>query len=123
MEFCFGVFDTLCETITSKVAVVRSGLGKSVHRASVESFCCCHPMVELLQFYFRRPIESSGRSRSKIVWYLLPRKGIEFPSYNNVAQLIVDDLNWLGYNKAIFRSDGENVLKAVLSDIKDRWKR
>ena len=56
-----------------------------------------------------------------VFWYLVPRKGLDFQTYDNLAQLILADLEWLGYKKAIFRSDGEPALKALLSDIKSRW--
>ena len=54
-------------------------------------------------------------------WYYVPRKGLEFASYPNLAKVILEDLDGLGYSKVVCRSDGEPSIVAVLKDLKSRW--
>ena len=62
------------------------------------------------------------RLSHSVFWYLLPKKGVSFDMYDNAARLIVSDLDWLGYQRVTFRSDGEPALVALLDDISSRWK-
>ena len=55
-------------------------------------------------------------------WYLVPKKGREFATYENLLSMITDDLDGLGYDRVCFRSDGEPALTCVLEDIRLRWK-
>ena len=61
------------------------------------------------------------RKSHEVFWYLVPRKGVSFATHDNLVTILLADLAWLGYNRAIFRSDGEPAIKALLEDLKARW--
>ena len=62
------------------------------------------------------------RKSQACYWYLLPNKGRAFPAYENLITTICKDLDFLGYDRVIFRSDGEAALVCVLEDLKSSWK-
>ena len=61
------------------------------------------------------------RASQACFWYLVPAKGTGFSTYDNLISLIIADLQWMGYTRIAFRSDGEPALLRVLADIKEKW--
>ena len=57
------------------------------------------------------------RKSESCYWYLVPHKGGDFETYPNLLRLMSDDLKSLGYKRVCFRSDGENPIKRVLTDL------
>ena len=41
------------------------------------------------------------------LWYLLPKKGCDFPTFENFLTMASQDIRRLGYKKVLFRSDGK----------------
>ena len=50
-----------------------------------------------------------GVSKS-IFAFLIPAKGVDFPSCEKVVKMIVEDLDNFGYNRVVFRCDSEPSL-------------
>ena len=62
------------------------------------------------------------RNSAGIYPYFLPAKGVDFPALDTVLDLIVGDLDRLGYRRVTFRSDGEPSILAFLRTLKLSWK-
>ena len=62
------------------------------------------------------------RKSQSCFWYLVPRKGTDFPTFDVLLAQIVEDLDTMGYRRVVFRSDGEPAILAVLDYIKQKWK-
>ena len=54
-------------------------------------------------------------------WYLVPRKGCDFATLPHLLTQICRDLDWLGYKKVCFRSDGEPAIVSLLTQVKKQW--
>ena len=68
------------------------------------------------------PILIAWDSSMKRFWaHVVPRKGVDFDGLDAVLNLIVKDLQGTGYKQAIFRSDGEPSLVALLRAVAQRW--
>ena len=58
--------------------------------------------------------------RSKSIWcHPVPSKGIVHPYSGRV---VLGDLEKIGYRRVVFKSDGEESLKALRQQVKDGWK-
>ena len=66
-------------------------------------------------------LAARDRMSQSVFWYVVPHKGTDFDTFGALVDIIVKDLDSLGYKKACFRSDGEGSLLAVLDAIKTRW--
>ena len=53
--------------------------------------------------------------------HLIPAKGVDFPSCEKVVQMIVKDLDKLGYHRVEFRCDNESSILALLRAVKWAW--
>ena len=61
-------------------------------------------------------------SQLKRFWaHVIPAKGTDFPGFESVLNLIVEELKHTGYRKVVFRSDGEPSLVAFLRAVATRW--
>ena len=52
---------------------------------------------------------------------LVPGKGVDFPSLEKVAKMIVQDWDTLGYHRVVFRSDNEPSILSLLRAVKLAW--
>ena len=52
---------------------------------------------------------------------LIPAKEVDFPSCEKVVNMIVEDLDDLGYHRVVFRCDSEPSILALLRAVKLAW--
>ena len=48
-------------------------------------------------------------------------KGCNYTTFPNFIQMVCRDLDSWGYKRVRFRSDGENLIKAVLRRVREAW--
>ena len=53
--------------------------------------------------------------------HLIPAKGVDFSSCEKVEEMIVKDLDTLGYHRVVFRCDNEPSILALLRAVKLAW--
>ena len=60
-------------------------------------------------------------SHRSIFAHVIPAEGVDFPSCEKVVKMIVKDLDTLGYQRVVFRSDNEPSILSLLRTVKLAW--
>jgi hypothetical protein len=58
---------------------------------------------------------------SAVFGHLVPQKGTQYEEGPLVIKKVMDDMNWLGYKRAVQMSDGEPAILAFLRQLKTAW--
>jgi len=58
---------------------------------------------------------------SAVFGHLVPQKGTQYEEGPLVIKKVMDDMNWLGYKRAVQMSDGEPAILALLRQLKTAW--